>query len=122
MRRLVQLGNNSENTIEPQALATQNLANMWLELVDPTEDEIKAVSDASALPASFLRLPTKGVVNLRLEMGFSVIEFVVMKDVVETKASYPVILAFCKDFLVTIAPKESEGIINTAKERMSKTK
>jgi Mg2+ and Co2+ transporter CorA len=122
MIRLVQLGNNSESIIEPQALATQNLANMWLELVDPTEDEIKAVSDASALPASFLRLPTHGMVNLRLEMGFGVIEFVVMKDVAETKESYPVILAFCKDFLVTVAPKEIEGIINTAKERMSKTK
>jgi Mg2+ and Co2+ transporter CorA len=122
MIRLVQLGNNSESIIEPQALVTKNLANMWLELVDPTEDEIKAVSDASALPASFLRLPQQGMVNLRLEMGFGVIEFVVMKDVVETKENYPVILAFCKDFLVTVAPKDIEGIINTAKERMSKSR
>jgi Mg2+ and Co2+ transporter CorA len=122
MIRLVQLGNNSESAIEPQALAAQNLVNVWLELVDPTEDEIKAVSDATTLPASFLRLPTKGIVNLRLEMGFGIIEFIVMKDVVETKDAYPVILAFCKDFLVTVASKEIEGIINTAKQRMSKTR
>lgn len=122
MIRFVLLGNNSESIIEPQTLATRDLSNVWLELVDPTEDEINAVSAASALPASFLRLPIQGMVNLRLEMGFGIIEFVVMKDVAETKESYPVILAFCKDFLVTVAPKEIEGIINTAKERMSKNR
>ena len=55
-------------------------------------------------------------------MGFGIIYFVVMQDVISTKKAYPVIMAFSKDFLVTVAPKEVQHIINIAKERMSKTK
>ncbi len=123
MIRLVQLGNNSENIIQPKELPTQSLANVWLELVDPTEEELQAVSDATQLPVGFLRIPkTDGVVDLRLEQGFVIIEFLVMQDVVSTKQAYPVILAFSKDFLVTVAPKEIQSIVNLAKDRMSKTK
>ena len=123
MIRLVQLGNNSENIIQPQDLQTQSLSNVWLELVDPTKEELQAVSDATQLPASFLRLPpSDGVVDLRLEMGYTIIYFLVMQDAVSTKEAYPLILAFSKDFLVTVARKEIQPIVNYAKERMSKTK
>ena len=90
--------------------------------MDPTEQELQAVSDATQLPVSFLRLPSEGIVDLRLEQGFGIINFVVMKDVILTKDAYPVILAFTKDFLVTVVPKELQPIINIAKERMSRTK
>ena len=40
----------------------------------------------------------------------------------QPKKRYPVVMAFSKDFLVTVAPKEVQHIINIAKERMSKTK
>ncbi len=123
MIRLVQLGNNSENIVQPRELTAQTLSNVWLELVDPTQEELQAVSDATQLPASFLRLPTSdGIVDLRLEMGYGIVYFLVMQDVVSTKEVYPVIMAFSKDFLVTVAPKEIQPIINNAKERMSKTK
>ena len=46
----------------------------------------------------------------------------VMQDVVSTKKVHPVIMAFSKNFLVTVAQKEIQPIINTAKERMSKPK
>ncbi len=123
MIRLVNLGNNSENILPPQELKTQSLQNVWLELVDPTENELQAVSEATQLPAGFLRLPpTDGVVDLRLEMGFGIIYFLVMQDVVSTKKGYPVIMAFSKDYLVTVAPKQAQSIVNLAKDRMSKTK
>ena len=123
MIRLVYLGNNSETIIQPEQLKTQSLANVWLELVDPTSDELQAVSDAAELPVNFLRLPkTDGVVDLRLEMGFGIISFLVMQDVVATKEAHPIIMAFSKDYLVTVAKKEVQDIINLAKERMSKTK
>ncbi len=123
MIRLVYLGNNSENIIQPEDLKTQSLANVWLELVDPTNDELQAVSDATELPMNFLRLPkTDGVVDLRLEMGFGIISFLVMQDVVSTKEAHPLIMAFSKDYLVTVTRKEVQPIINLAKERMSKTK
>ena len=74
-------------------------------------------------PVNFLRLPkTNGYVDLRLEQGYGIINFLVMQDVVSTKKAYPIVMAFSKNFLVTVAKKEIQPIINTAKERMSKTK
>lgn len=45
-----------------------------------------------------------------------------MEDVVSTKKSYPIVLAFSKNFLISVTKKEIQPIINLAKERMSKTK
>jgi magnesium transporter len=45
-----------------------------------------------------------------------------MQDVVTTRDVYPVVLAFSKDFLITIAPNEIQPIIDLGKQRMSKTK
>jgi magnesium transporter len=122
MIRLIQLGNNSEKIIQHQEVQTSPLQNAWLELVDPTEDELQTVSDATQLPISFLRLTHENIVDLRLEMCFGIIYFVVMQDVISTKKAFPVIMAFSKNFLVTVAPKEVQHVINIAKERMSKTK
>jgi|YelNatPaOPRAMG01_1025707.scaffolds.fasta_scaffold44087_2 magnesium transporter len=123
MIRLVQLGNNSESTIHPQELQGQSLSNVWLELVEPTEDELQAVSHVTQVAVRFLRLPkTDGVVNLRLEQDYSIINFLVMQDVVSTKKAYPVIMVFSRNFLVTVACKEIQPTINIAKERMSKIK
>ncbi|MCL5877765.1 MAG: magnesium transporter CorA family protein [Candidatus Bathyarchaeota archaeon] len=123
MIRLVQLGNNIENIIQPEELKKQSLDNVWLELVEPTSDELQAIADATELPINFLRLPkTGGVVELRLELGFNIINFLVMQDVASTKKANPLIMAFSKNFLVTVACPETESIIKNAKERMSRTK
>ena len=62
MIRAVNLGDNTERTIQPQEVKALSLSNVWLELVDPTENELQAVSDATQLPVNFLRLPkTNGV-------------------------------------------------------------
>ena len=123
MIRAVNLGNNSENIVQPEELKTLSLSNVWLELVDPTENELRAVSEVTDLSVNFLRFPQiDGYVDLRLEYGFGIINFVVMQDIVSTKQVYPVVMAFSKDFLVTLAKKEVQSIVNYAKERMSKTK
>ncbi len=123
MIRVIDLGNNSENIVEPENLKTQTLTNIWLEVVDPTEDELHAVSDAAQLPVGFLRLPpSDGVVDLRLEMGFGIVYFLVMQDVLSTKEAYPIVMAFTKDCLVTVARKQIQPIIDLAKERMSKSR
>jgi magnesium transporter len=123
MIRLVNLGDNSEATIQPHDLAGRSLQNVWLELVDPTDDELQAVSEATQLSTRFLRLPkTDGGVDLRLEMGFSIISFLIMKDPLSTKEAYPIVFAFSKEFLVTVSKKEVQHVIDTAKERMHKTK
>jgi magnesium transporter len=124
MIRAVNLGDNSEKAVQPEDLQALGLSNVWLELVDPTENELRAVSDATQLPINFLRLPkTNGVVDLRLEQGgYGIINFLVMQDAPSTKKAYPVVMAFSKNFLVTVAKKEIQPIVNYAKERMSKTK
>ena len=100
-----------------------SISNVWLELVDPTENELLAVSDAAQLPVNFLRLPrSDGYIDLRLEDGYGIINFLVMQDVVSTKKVYPVVMAFSKGFLVTVAKSEVQPIVNNAKERMSKAK
>ena len=123
MIHAIDLGNNDESEIKPEDLQTKGVLNVWLELVDPTEKEVQAVSQATQLPVNFLRLPkANGYINLRLEEGYSIINFMVMQDVVSTKKVHPVVLAFSKNFLVTVAQKEIQPIFNNAKERMSKPK
>ena len=123
MIRAVNLGDNTERTVQLEEVKALSLSNVWLELVDPTENELLAISDATQLPVNFLRLPKiDGYVNLRLEQGYGIINFLVMQDVVSTKKVYPLVMAFSKNFLVTVAKKEIQPIVNTAKERMSKVK
>lgn len=117
------MGDNTERTAQAEEVKVLSLSNVWLEIVDPTENELQAVSDATQLPVNFLRLPkTDGYVDLRLEEGYGIINFLVMQDVVSTKKVYPVVIAFSKNFLVTVAKKEIQPIVNNAKERMSKAK
>jgi len=123
MIHAIDLGNNDESELKPEDLQTKGVSNVWLELVDPTENELQAVSRATQLPVNFLRLPkADGYINLRLEDGYSIINFMVMQDVVSTKKVHPVVLAFSKNFLVSVAQKEIQPIFNNAKERMSKPK
>jgi len=123
MIHVVNLGDNSERTVQPQEVKEVSLSNVWLELVDPTENELIAISDATQVPVNFLRLPqTSGVVNLRLEQGYGIINFLFMQDVTITKKAFPIVMIFSKNFLATVTKKEIQPIINTAKERMSKTK
>jgi magnesium transporter len=123
MIRVLDLADNSERTVNNEELKRLNLPNLWLELVDPTENELQSVSEATQFPVTFLRLPTtEGYVNLRLEQDYGIINFLVMADIVSTKKTHPVVMAFSKTFLVTVATKETQIIIDVAKERMSKVK
>jgi magnesium transporter len=121
MIRTVNLGDNSERTVQPEQVNSLSVNNVWLEIVDPTENELQAVANATNVPITFLRLPkTNSVIDLRLEQGYGIINFLVMQDVVSTKKAYPIVMVFSKNFLVTVTKKEIQPIINTAKERMSK--
>ena len=122
MIRAVNLLDDTVRTVQPEEVKALSINNIWLELVDPTENELQTVSDATQLPINFLRLPkTNSVIDLRLEQGYGIINFLVMQDVVSTKKAYPIVMGFSKSFLVTVTKKEIQPIINTAKERMSKS-
>lgn len=124
MIRAINLGDNSERDLTPQEIKEVNLSNVWLELVDPAENELQAVSNLKEIPVNFLRLPKTngGIVDLRLEPNYGIINFLVLQDVLSTKKAYPIVMVFSGNFLVTVAKKEIQPIINTAKERMSKAK
>jgi magnesium transporter len=123
MIRAVNLGDNSENTISLEALKTLDLRNFWLELIDPTPEELQAVADKTAVPKNFLELPkVENKVNLRLEQDFTVINFIIPRDILVTTEVDPIVMAFSQNFLVTVKKKVDLQIFNTVKERMSKTK
>lgn len=123
MIKAINLGDNSEKAVTIEEIGNLELSGLWLELVDPSPEELKAVSEKAQIPTCFLRLPEiDGFVDLRLETGFSIITFVVLKDIAATKEVYPIVMAFSKNYLITVTKKEAQPIINIAKERMSKTK
>ncbi len=123
MIRAVDLGNNSEKTISIEALRSFSIQNHWIELIDPTEEEVQAVAEKTGMTKYFLDLPkADGIVNLRLEEEFTVINFVVQQDVVAGKDVNPVVMVFTKNFLVTASKKVDQHIFDTVKERMHKVK
>ncbi len=123
MIRVVDLDDNRESTVSLEALQMLSVQNVWLELIDPTEEELQAVADKTEMPQNFLELPeTDGIVNLRLEDGFGIINFVILQDVVTTKEVHPIVMAFSKSYLVTVSKSNDQHIIEVAKKRMSKTK
>lgn len=123
MIRVINLADNSETEIKVGQLHDLTLENVWLEVVDPTIDELNAVSEKSEIPVDFLRLPeARNVINLRLEPDFGIINFVVLREVFDEKEIYPIVLVFSKNFLITVEKKEAQRIVGFAKERMHKVK
>jgi len=123
MIRLVNLGDNADRPVSAEDLQTLSLHNVWLQLVDPSDQELQAVAEKTGLPKDFIELPrTNGRVNLRLENEFAIIHFVVPKNIVATKEVDPMVMAFSKEFLITVEKKVDQLILDTVKERMSKTK
>ncbi len=123
MIRAVNLDDNKETTISAEEVETKNLQNSWLELTEPTSEELLAVSAKTGVPKKFLELPeADGLIDLRIEPDFLIINFVVFEDVTKTKDFHPIVMAFSKNFLVTVHKKVDQRLVNIAKERMSKTK
>ena len=123
MLRLVSLADNVELEIKLKDLQRANLTGIWLEVVDPTREELQKVSEISEIPLDFLEFPLpSNVVNLRLEPEFGVINFVIVKEIFAAREINPVVIALSKDFLVTIAKSEDQRFMNLAKERLHKVK
>ncbi len=124
MIRVVNLDDNSEKTINVEAIPSIGLRNVWFELLDPTTKELETIADITQVPKTFLELPETdgGSVNLRLEDGLGIINFVVLQDVLTKTGVQPIVMVFARNYLVTVSTKEAQNLIKVAKERMSKTK
>lgn len=123
MLRLVSLADNAELEVKLKDLHRAKLTGVWLEIVDPSKEELQKVAEVSGIPLDFLLLPeSDNVVNLRFEPDFGVINFLIVKEVFEARKINPFVLVFAKDFLVTVAKGEDQNVVNLAKERMDKVK
>jgi len=123
MLRLVSLADNGQLEVKPKDLRQTNLPGIWLEIVDPTKEELEKAAEVSGIPLDFLLLPeSSNIVSLRMEPDFGVINFVVVREIFGAKEISPIVVAFSKDFLVTVSKSEDESIINLAKERLHKVK
>ena len=123
MIRALDLNDNSERALQVGALKDMLLRNVWLELVDPTDEEIQAVSEKTGILHQLLQLPTvDGKIDLRFEQDYNVIHFVVVRGIASAKEVHPVLMVFSKDYLVTVVKSSDQDIIDEAKLRMNKTK
>jgi len=119
----IDLVDNSERKLKPEDLTSLKLTDVWLEIVQPTEEELEVVSEKSGIPLDFLEIH-KAIQNigLRWEQDFGIINFVVISEIVDSKEVSPIIIAFSKSFLITVEMREYKRIVDLAKARMSKTK
>ncbi len=123
MLRLVSLADNEELEIKTKDLVRAKLPGIWLEVCDPTKQELEKVSEVTGIPVDFLSLPVSdNIVNLRFEPDFAAISFLIVHEVLDTRKINPFVLIFEKDFLVTVAKSADQNITELAKRRMDKVK
>lgn len=123
MIRAIDLNSNSETPIKVEEVGTIDLKNTWLELSDPSSEELNAIATKTGITKNFLKIPENdGLINLRIEPDFTVINFAILQDILATKEAHPIVMVFTKTFLITVSTKATQEILGTAKERMSKTK
>ncbi len=119
----IDLLSDSKKELKPEDLRNLRLTNVWLELEEPTKEELAAVSEKTDIPIDLLE--TKEInqsISLRWEQDFGVINFVAISEIITSKEIYPITIVFSKDFLITVGKKEYRKIIDLAKARMRKTK
>jgi len=119
----IDLVSNSETQIKPSDLSDLELKNLWLELVEPTKEELQATSEKSGIPIDLLQIKDASEnISLRWEQDAGIINFAVVSEIITSKQIYPITIVFSKDWLITIEKNEFRKIVELAKARMSKTK
>lgn len=123
MIRVIDLGDNSEREATAKTLRNLEPEKVWLELVDPSAEELEATAEKTGIPADLLRLPeVSNFVNLRLEPDYGIINFVVVHDILESKDVRPIVIAFSKSFLVTVVKDGERHVTDMVKARLNKTR
>jgi len=119
----IDLVSDTRKELKPEDLRDLKLTNVWLELEEPTKEELAAVSEKTEIPIDLLEIKEiSQSISLRWEQDFAVINFVVISEIIPSKEIYPITIVFSKDFLITVEKKEYRKIIDLAKARTIKTK
>ena len=123
MIRVIDLGDNSEREATAKALQSLEFEHVWFELVDPSVEELEAVAEKTAIPTDLLRLPeVSNFINLRLEPEYGLMNFVVVHDILESKDIRPIVIAFSKNFLVTVVKGNEQHVVGMVKARLNKAR
>lgn len=119
----IDLFSDSEKELKPADLGKLKLANVWLQLVEPADEEFSAISEKVGIPVDLLEAKeVSESISLRWEQDFGIINFVVVSEIITSKEIHPIIIVFSKDFLITVEKKEYRKIVDLAKARMVKTR
>lgn len=119
----IDLASNSGKELKPEDLRNLKLENIWLELREPTKEELEIVAEKSGIPIDLLEIKEASQsISLRWEEDYGVINFVVISEIIASKEIYPLTIAFGEDFLITVEKKEYKKIVDLAKARMDKVK
>lgn len=119
----IDLLSDSEKELKPADLRDLRLVNVWLELLEPTEEELSAVSEKTEIPVHLLEIKELGEsISLRWEQDLGIVNFVVISDIITSKKIHPVTIVFSKNFLITVEKKDLHNTVGLAKARMLKTK
>lgn len=71
------------------------MMNVWLELVEPTKEELSAVSEKTGIPIDLLEIKeVSQSVSLRWEQDFGIINFVFISEIITLKEIYPITSVF----------------------------
>jgi Mg2+ and Co2+ transporter CorA len=120
---LVNLSDNSETQVSSKDFLNAPLANVWIDVTDPSREELEIIAGRTSIPTDFLQLPeSENFVNLRIEPEYGVINFLMVEEIFASKIFRPIVLAFSKDVLVTVVGKEGQSKFRIVKERMHKVK
>ena len=123
MISFIDLVSDIKKELKPEDLRHLKLTNVWLELEEPTREELAAVSEKTEIPIDLLEIKEiSQSISLRWEQDFAVINFVLISEIITLKEIYPITIIFSKDFLITVEKKEHRKIIDLAKARTIKTK
>jgi Mg2+ and Co2+ transporter CorA len=123
MIQVVNLGDNAEAAVTVPEFLSMDLYNHWLELIDPTEEEMRAATEKTKIPRHFLDLPQiDGQINLRIEPDFTAITFVIQHDITVSRKVHPVNMVFNKNFLISVSHAKDGSVFEVVKQRMSKPK
>lgn len=119
----IDLVSNSEMELKPEDLKDLKLADTWLELMEPTKEELARVAEMSGIPIDLLEIKeTSQSISLRWEQDYGLINFVVVSEIITSREIYPITIAFAEDFLITVEKKEYKKIVDLAKARMDKVR
>ena len=110
MIELVNLSDDSETQVSLRDFLDAKLVNVWIQIANPSPEELRAIAEKTGIPADFLKLPeSENFINLRIEPEYGLINFLIVEEIFTTRIFRPIVLAFSKNVLITVIKQEDHS-------------